>query len=238
MLNWQAFWNALDRAAIVAMLAAAAVIIWTSRAPRSQPPSPSTPVASTDPVTLESTLPADLLTDAAVKGEPRAPVTIVEFSDFQCVYCAQYARETHPQLQREFVNSGKVRYAVLNLPIDAIHPHARKAAEAAECTRREGKYWDMYQRLFQHPQVLEQSHLAQYAKELGVDQRRFAACLNGEMTSKLDRDKKLATTLGVSVTPTFLIGTIEGESVLKVRRILRGAMPYSAFKSVLDELLG
>jgi predicted DsbA family dithiol-disulfide isomerase len=96
----------------------------------------------------------------------------------------------------------------------------------------------MHQRLFRHPQVLEQSNLVQYAKELGLDHQRFAACLNGEMTSKLERDKKLAATLGVNVTPTFLISTIEEDSSLKVRRILRGALPYSAFKAVLDELLG
>jgi protein-disulfide isomerase len=95
----------------------------------------------------------------------------------------------------------------------------------------------MYQRLFRSPQALAETHLLQYAKDLKLDYQRFVACLNGEMNSKIEKDQELAKAFGVSVTPTFLIGTVERDAAIKVRRVMRGALPYSTFKMALDELL-
>jgi protein-disulfide isomerase len=196
---------------------------------------PTTAVPNGD--VLEGILTADMVEDAAVKGDQRAGLAIVEFSDYQCPYCGRFARETHPQLEHDFVDTGKIRYIFLNLPLDAVHPHARQAAEAAECARGQSKYWEMHRRLFASPQALAESNLLQYGSELGLDTTHFAACLKGKMSSKIDKDQEIARRFGVIATPTFLIGTIEGNAI-RLRRILKGALPYSTFKTALEELLG
>ena len=90
------------------------------------------------------------------KGEADAKLTLVEVLDYQCPYCGQFNRETMPQIERDYVETGKVRYVVVNLPLEAMHKSAFKAAEAAACAGEQGKFWEMHERLFNNQQIIDQ----------------------------------------------------------------------------------
>ena len=142
--------------------------------------------------------------DAPVRGSPMAPITITEFSDFECPYCG----EAHPMLQevlRQY--EGKVRLIFMHYPLDG-HPHAAAAARAAVAAQNQGRFWEMTDKLFENQHALEQEHLERYAADLGLDVDRFRADLIAEETqARIDANKALGQQLGVAGTPTFFINS-------------------------------
>ncbi len=176
---------------------------------------------------------------APFRGDARATLTLVEFSDYQCPFCGRHARDTLPQLDREYVKTGKVKYVFRDFPIEALHPQAFKGHEAAYCAGEQGKYWEMHHRLFASQQAMAPNDLANHAQALGLDAPRFQQCLESEKYAATVRkgltDGQIA---GVNATPTFFLGFTEADDT-KVRavRMLRGALPYPTFKETLDSLL-
>lgn len=176
---------------------------------------------------------------AAVKGDRNAKVTVIEFSDYQCPFCSRYFRETYPQLDNDYVKTGKVRYVLREFPLESIHPNAYKAAEAANCSGDQGKYWEMHQRLFSNQNALGVQELPGHAQAVGLDAERFKACLDsGKYTAKVRKDLNDAQKYGVTGTPTFFVGLTDPQSsdVKAVRKIV-GAQTYAAFKGAIDALL-
>ncbi len=172
--------------------------------------------------------------NAAVRGDPNAPVTIVEFSDFQCPFCKR-AHPTVQQVLNEY--SGRVKVVYMHLPL-SFHEYAQKAAEAFECARDQGREWEMHDKIFDGDNSnIPASVLKQYAVELGMDAERFNQCLdNGEKAAVVAQDaaqlesKQLefaAWGIDGIGTPTFLIN---GQPLV-------GAQPYSAFKAAVDAAL-
>ena len=102
-----------------------------------------------------------------VLGSPDSPVTLVEISDFQCPYCGKFARETFPQIEKEYIDTGKVKAVFKNFPLPA-HTYAQKAAEAGECANEQGKFWDYQEKLFANQNALSITDLKKYAQELGL----------------------------------------------------------------------
>jgi len=102
-----------------------------------------------------------------VLGSSNAPVTMVEISDFQCPFCGKYARETFPQIKKEYVDTGKVKIIFKNFPLP-MHPNAQKAAEAAECAADQGKFWEYKEKLFANQNNLSVEDLKKYAQESGL----------------------------------------------------------------------
>src|SRR5712691_1751168 len=102
-----------------------------------------------------------------VMGDRAAKVAVIEYSDFQCPFCARYAKETFPQITSDYVDTGKVKYAFHDLPLD-FHKYAFKAAEAAHCAGDQGKFWEMHGLLFQNQAALAPEQLGTYAKNLGL----------------------------------------------------------------------
>ncbi|HEV8616726.1 MAG TPA: thioredoxin domain-containing protein [Methylomirabilota bacterium] len=176
---------------------------------------------------------------AFAKGRPDARVTIVEFSDFQCPFCGRYVRQTFAQLDREYVETGKLRYVVRNLPLEQIHPDAFRAAEAAECAGTQGKYWEMHDRLFAHQDALGADDLSQHAAAVGVDMPAFRQCLDSRARAdRIRQDMADAQAAGVTGTPTFLFAMTEpNAATVKVIGRIVGAHPYANFKAALDGLL-
>jgi protein-disulfide isomerase len=169
---------------------------------------------------------------ARTKGRPDAPVTIYEMSDFQCPYCRDFALETMPGLEREYITSGKVRFTFINLPLTSVHQHAVAAAEVAMCAARQGKFWPVHDRLFQRqPQWAEQQNPSPYllalAESAGVDHARLADCVTHRATRPaIDADVAAAHRAGAKITPTFYI---EGG-------LIDGAAPLAVFREVLDSI--
>jgi protein-disulfide isomerase len=161
-----------------------------------------------------------------ILGAPDAPVTIVEFSDYQCPFCARYATQTWPQLKAEFVDTGRVRYIFKDFPIAQLHPKAAKAHEAARCAGEKGAYWQMHDLLFagqaDWPAEPDPSAaLKAYAVELGLDAPGYANCLDsGRYADEVAAEVAEGARLGVSGTPTFFI---DGYPIV-------GAQPYEVFQ--------
>src|SRR5262245_60258458 len=175
---------------------------------------------------------------APVKGAASAKVTLVEFSDYQCPFCARFHTGTSPQIQKEYVETGKVRHVFRNMPLEAIHPQAFKAHEAALCAGDQGKYWEMHDTLFANQRALQPEQLVGHAKTLGLDAGAFQTCLDsGKQAARIREDLAEAERLGLNGTPAFLIGVSTPDGKVKTVRFVSGARPYADFKAALDAAL-
>ena len=175
----------------------------------------------------------------AVYGKPNARVTIVEFSDYQCPFCARYSNETFPQIEREYIETGRVRYVFRDFPIEAAHPQAFKAHEAVHCAAEQGKRREMHKKVFANQRAMSVNDLSAHAAALGIDKARFEKCLaDGKQSAKVRSGVTGGEHAGVRGTPTFFVGLTEPNSpnLRAVRRII-GAQPYGAFKAAIDDLL-
>jgi protein-disulfide isomerase len=159
------------------------------------------------------------------RGPSNAPVTIVEFTDYECPFCRQHFAQTLPLLLKQY--GDRVRYVVLNYPIPSLHPDAAGAAEAAECAAAQGKFWEYHDGLLAAPS-LERGSLTKLAERVKLDRRSFAACLDTKAHAELvGRDIALGTSLGVTGTPAFFING----------RFLDGAYPFPVFQAAIDSAL-
>ena len=182
------------------------------------------------------------LTNEPAKGEATAKVTLVEVSDYHCPFCRRQTLQTMPRLLAEYVNTGKVRYVFVDYPIAQLHPDSFKSHEAAACAGDQGKYWQMHDLLFTNSPARDASQLTASADSLGVDTKKFEACLNGgnggahapAIRESIARMQQL----GVGGTPLVLIGlTPAPGSPMKVVSAVYGAKPYPEFKAALDAAL-
>lgn len=175
----------------------------------------------------------------AKKGSPGARVAIIEFSDFQCSYCLSYVTQTFPQIDKDYIRSGKVKYFFRNLPLTDVHPNAFRAAEAASCAAEQGKFWPAHDRFFANQNMLNPNDWPQHAQALGLDTASFNKCLmSGKYDEAIDKDIADAQKLGINGTPAFLIGVVTpGGQTLNVRKLMLGAETYDSFRQTLDELL-
>ena len=177
--------------------------------------------------------------DAPFKGNPNAKVTLVEFTDYQCGFCARHIKETFPQLERDYITTGKVKYVFRNFPLESIHQQSFKAHEASTCASDQGKFWEMHDRLFANQTALAPEQLIDYARTLGLNGDKFQACFNAEShKQQIQNDITEGQKAGVTGTPTFFLGrTVPNSQTLKVAKTLVGAKAYSAFKEEIDALL-
>jgi protein-disulfide isomerase len=165
-----------------------------------------------------------------------AHVAVLEVTDFECPFCRRHARESYPKIKRDFVDTGRVVYALMNLPLEALHRNAADAARAASCAGRQAKFWEMHDWLFKDAANVTLENIRAHAHELPLDTRAFEQCL-AEGTAELRQEMEEARRLGVGSTPTFLLGQISGDGVISVRRRIDGAVSYSVIKAAIDELV-
>jgi len=177
------------------------------------------------------------LDNAAIHGKADAKLTLVEFTDFQCPFCARYAHDAYAQIERDYVATGKLRYALRHFPLERIHPQAFKAAVAAECARQQGKFWEMHTQLFANQQQLAETDLVRHASAIGLNAARFQQCLAGPASAAVRQDIDAGMRATITGTPTFFIGVAGPDGKIRVLRRISGALPYATLKSTLDELL-
>jgi protein-disulfide isomerase len=160
-------------------------------------------------------------------GSPSAGVTLIEFSDFECSFCARFANNAFLQIKKEYVDSGKVKIFFKNFPLP-FHKDAKLAAQAGECALLQGKFWEYKEILFKNQSALSARDLKKYAVDLGLDAEKFNKCLDsGETRKEVEQDLEEGREADVSGTPAFFIN---GE-------LLVGAQPFSAFQEVIEKLL-
>jgi protein-disulfide isomerase len=195
----------------------------TATAPSAQPAAPASQVS---------------IANSPSRGDVKAKVTIVEFSDFECPFCGRYTRETYQQIQHEYVDTGKVRYVFRNLPIESLHPKAFGAAIAGECAREQGKFWEMHDEMFRNQRALAQPGLVLTARTIGLDVTAFERCLATEgPQKKVRQDMADAASLAASATPVFFFAVEEKDGKALVLQKITGAKTFAVFKTALDTLL-
>ena len=183
------------------------------------------------PRLLPAQAPKDPLASRS-KGSAAAPVTVYEMSDFQCPYCRKHALEVFPALEKEFVNSGKVRWVYINFPLVSIHANAVPAAELAMCAARMGKFWPVHDLLFQHQETwapLKEPgpFLLSLADSAKLARPAVVKCLTSEtVRAEIQADADGSQRSGAASTPTFYI---EGG-------LLVGARPVELWRQVLDSI--
>jgi len=173
-------------------------------------------------------------------GNPDAPITIIEFSDFQCPFCARFHVQTLPLILEEYIEQGKVRLVFRDFPIQSIHPNALPASVAAECANEQGKFREMHDMLFDNQNEWNKqetidalSLFSQYATEIQLEQETFDSCLiNGDYIEEIKKDLDDGRDYGVSGTPGFFVGN---DQIGYVE--LKGAQPFESFKKIIDAQL-
>ena len=175
------------------------------------------------------------LDGAHVLGDQQAKLGIVEFADFQCPYCRHFYQDVFPQLKKSYFDTGKVSFIVRNFPLD-FHAHAMNAALAVSCVAKQdnGAYWDIQRELFNNQKRFGPDYFAGLARHYGLDEARYQACMKDpDQKKSVENDLNYATTLGVTGTPTFFIGSMKGDRLVNAVRI-EGVQPYEVFSKVLD----
>ena len=170
-------------------------------------------------------------------GRGDAPLTIVEFSDLQCPYCREFHATTFPQIKKEYIDPGKVRYIARDFPLDALHPLAIAAARATGCAADQGRSWDMRHAILLNNRGLDAGAFAGFAHDMHLDVGAFERCVHD--TARLDarwqRDKAQASGVGISGTPSFVVGRTAPTGLEGVR--ITGAKSFDVFDATLKDLL-
>ena len=170
-------------------------------------------------------------------GDPEAPITIIEFSDFQCPFCARFHIQTLPSIMEEYIDQGKVNLVFRDFPIQSIHPNALPAAVAAECANEQGKFKEMHDVLFEKQNEWNRqetnvvvSQFIQYAIELEIEKEIFESCISsGKHIDEIRKDLEDGRDYGITGTPGFFVGNEEIGFIE-----LKGAQPFDSFKKVID----
>ena len=168
-------------------------------------------------------------------GRSDAPLTLVEFTDYRCPFCRRFQAETFPLIKKNYIDTGKVRFIVRDLPLE-FHSSARPAAEAAHCAAEQGKFWEMHEALLSGADPLANGGMDARAGGVGLYLTGLHVCLRGaRYEGAIAANAAAADSLGLNGTPAFVLGRVEN-GVL-VGEIGAGAQPYVAFDEAIKELL-
>ncbi len=168
-----------------------------------------------------------IVDDDAILGDEDAPVTIVEFSDYQCPFCARFHQETLPQIKSQYINTGKVRFIYRDYPLP-FHPFAEPAAIAAECAGDQNKYYEYHDKVFANSATLSEAGFKLWAQELGLNVATWERCRADPATKQeVAKDMQDGSAVGVQGTPAFFVNG----------RMVSGAQPFSAFQQVIEQAL-
>ena len=174
----------------------------------------------------------ELMINQRSKGSPTAPIVVYEMSDFQCPFCRQHAMETFPQIDKLYLETGKVRWTFVNFPIPQLHPNATAAAEFAMCAAKVNRFWPVHDLIFKYQNSWKSlSNPADFLLSLGdsagIQRRDIVPCLSRGDTRELVRtEAEEVARVGIQSTPTFVI---DG-------KLLRGAAPLNVFTGILDSI--
>jgi protein-disulfide isomerase len=176
------------------------------------------------------------LSKVSMLGSKEAPLTIVEFTDYQCPFCQRFHVTAFPELKKAYIDTGKVRFYSKDMPLD-FHPNAMRAAMAARCAGDQGKFWELRDTMGANPNSLDIEHIVNFAANLKLDTGALRTCIDaGKYKDTVQNDVLEAMKIGANGTPTFIVGKSVGEGV--DGELVIGAMPFQMFDSKLKELQG
>jgi protein-disulfide isomerase len=175
------------------------------------------------------------LEGAPMLGSKDAPITMVEFTDYQCPFCQRFHMQVYSELKKSFIDTGKVRFFSRDLPIESLHPNAIRAAQAARCAGDQGQFWQLRDIMATHPEALDIESLVKDSSLLQIDAKAFRTCVeSGKYKEAVQGDALEAMKIGADGTPAFVVGKstpdgVDGEMIV-------GAQPYSLFEEKFKAL--
>jgi protein-disulfide isomerase len=174
------------------------------------------------------------LSGVSMLGSKDAPLTIVEYTDYQCPFCQRFHVTAFGELKKAYIDTGKVRFFSKDMPLD-FHPNAMRAAMAARCAGEQGKFWELRDTMGANPNSLDLEHIIGFAADLKMDTVGLRACIDSaKYKERVQNDVLEAMKIGANGTPTFIVGKSVGEGV--DGELVVGAMPFQMFDAKLKEL--
>ena len=168
-------------------------------------------------------------------GAKGAPLTIVEFTDYQCPFCQKFHLSVFNELKKDYIDTGLVRFYSRDFPLVEAHTNALRAAQAARCAAEQGKFWEVRDALQSNPQQLELANLLDVGRNQKLDTDRLQECIVSEKYRKIvEADMAVATRIGIGGTPAFVVGKSTPDGV--DGQLIMGALPYSVFDQKLREI--
>ncbi len=168
-------------------------------------------------------------------GKSDAPLVLLEYTDYQCPFCNRFYTTTFPELKKQYVDTGKMRFVSRDYPLD-FHPHSMKAAQATRCAGEQDKFWQLKDALMNNYSRLTPELITSLARDTSLDMAKFQACMDaGRYLPEIKEGIAAAQSVGINGTPSFVLGKVTGE-YLEGYRII-GAQPYAAFDAVAKEIL-
>ena len=174
------------------------------------------------------------LTGVSMLGSKDAPLTIVEYTDYQCPFCQRFHVTAFPEIKKNYIDTGKVRFFSKDMPLD-FHPNAMRAAMAARCAGEQNKFWELRDVMGANPNSLDMEHIVGFAGDLKMDTQALRACIDsGKYKDPVQTDVLEAMKIGANGTPTFVVGKSVGNGV--DGELVVGAMPFQMFDAKMKEL--
>lgn len=174
------------------------------------------------------------LSGVSMMGSKTAPLTIVEYTDYQCPFCQRFHITAFAELKKAYIDTGKVRFFSKDMPLD-FHPNAMRAAMAARCAGEQNKFWELRDTMGANPNSLDLDHIIGFAADLKLDTAKLRACIDsGKYKEPVQNDVLEAMKIGANGTPTFIVGKSVGGGV--DGELVVGAMPFQMFDQKLKEL--
>jgi protein-disulfide isomerase len=168
-------------------------------------------------------------------GDAKAPLVLVEYTDFQCPFCQQFHNQAFAQIKANYIDTGKIRFVSRDFPLD-FHENARRAATASRCAAEQNKYWEMRHVLIVNADQLKADKMASYAEQVKMDVAKFKTCVDSDkFKAQIDQDVAEGGVAGVQGTPSFVLGRMQNDKLEGVRLV--GAMPYAQFDAKIQEML-
>jgi protein-disulfide isomerase len=174
------------------------------------------------------------LSSVPMLGDKNAPITIVEYTDYQCPFCQRFHLSAYPEIKKNYIDTGKVRFYSKDLPLD-FHPNAMRAAQAARCAGEQGKFWEIRDVMGANPDKLDMGHIIQFATNLKLDTQKFQDCVNSDKyKDRVQADVAEAMRVGANGTPAFVVGKSTGNGV--DGELVVGAMPFAMFDEKIKQV--
>ena len=168
-------------------------------------------------------------------GKENAPLVLIEYTDYQCPFCQRYHNDSFAQIKTNFIDTGKIRYISRDFPLP-FHENARRSATAARCAAEQGKFWELRHTMIVNANQLQADKLGGYAQAASMDVPKFQACVDSDKyRAAIDKDIAEGSAVGVSGTPSFVLGRVENGQLQGVRMV--GAMPYAQFEAKIQDML-
>jgi protein-disulfide isomerase len=174
------------------------------------------------------------LSGVSMLGDKNAPITIVEYTDYQCPFCQRFHLSAYPEIKKQYIDTGKVRFFSKDLPLD-FHPNAMRAAQAARCAAEQGKFWEIRDTMGANPDKLDMGHIMGFAADLKLDTQKFQECVSSDKyKEKVQADVAEAMRVGANGTPAFVVGKSTGNGV--DGELVVGAMPFAMFDEKIKQV--